>query len=128
MTMRARGGQTKTDIKRYQSTCFSGKIGNIRAMSRRVLVVAATELEIGALKSIEGIRSEDALFSYADHLVEPLVTGPGTFATAYRLKERLSEHGRPHIAINIGIAGSYKKNRDRIHRGCPFRSVRRYRH
>lgn len=109
MTIRARGGRAKTVIKQHQSTCFSGKFGNIRAMSRRVLVVAATELEIGALKSVKGIRSEDALFFYDDHLVEPLVTGPGTFATAYRLKKRLSEHGRPHIAINIGIAGSYKK-------------------
>jgi futalosine hydrolase len=78
-------------------------------MSTRVLVVAATELEIGALKSVEGIRSENDLFFYGDLLIEPLATGPGIFATTYWLKHRLNECGHPNLAINIGIAGSYGK-------------------
>lgn len=64
----------------------------------RVLVVAATEFEVGSLKSEVGSRTPDFL-----------ITGVGMVATAFALGRHLATH-QYDLAINLGIAGSFDRN------------------
>jgi len=87
-------------------------------MSRSILIVSATNLEAETLKKIGGLRkvgdANGYFFGFNGLDIELLVTGIGTTATAYSLTRRLYCGKRPDMAINIGIAGSY---RDEIHIG-----------
>jgi len=66
----------------------------------RVLIVAATEFEVGGLKSEVGSRKSD--ISY-------LITGVGMVSTAFALGKHLASHNYD-LAINLGIAGSFDRN------------------
>ncbi len=66
----------------------------------KILVTAATQLELDAISSI---WCED---SKKKHTLELLVTGLGSVATAYNLTKVLSQK-QYDLVLNIGIAGSF---------------------
>ena len=82
---------------------------NICVMSKKILVVAATDMEAAALKTLTGLEPEGNHFTYGKLKISLLVAGIGTVATAYALTKEFYGNERPDIAINIGIAGSYRK-------------------
>lgn len=72
----------------------------------RVLVVAATELEIGSLKSEVGSQKSDFGLKTLD--LELLITGVGMVATAFTLGRHLAAN-QYDLAVNLGIAGSFDR-------------------
>ncbi|HTK18646.1 MAG TPA: futalosine hydrolase [Mucilaginibacter sp.] len=66
----------------------------------RVLVVSATEFEVGDLKSEVRSRKSEVDF---------LVTGVGMVATAFSLGRHLAAN-QYDLAINLGIAGSFDRD------------------
>ena len=75
----------------------------------KILIVAATEMELQGLRSFNpGTEASMAPNSPAEYpgSIEFLVTGVGMVRTAYRLGERFSGI-KPDICVNIGIAGSF---------------------
>jgi futalosine hydrolase len=76
-------------------------------MSFKILYVTATALEAEALSKILLSRPEpEALRSLE---ISILVTGVGSIATAWSLKQWLVTNRKPDLIINAGIAGSYKE-------------------
>jgi futalosine hydrolase len=73
-------------------------------MSRKILIVTATEEEASVIKTITLAGSDSSLFggTRADFLV----TGIGTIACARGLLNYFHANGHPDLAINAGIAGS----------------------
>lgn len=76
-------------------------------MLKNVLIVAATEAEADALRSITGIRHSDELFYFGNYEITLLVTGVGSAATSWSMMKWLCSNPAPGLAVNIGIAGSY---------------------
>lgn len=73
----------------------------------RVLVVAATEFEVGEL--ISEVRSQKLEVSVKSNEIEFLITGVGMVATAFALGKHLATN--PYdLAINLGIAGSFDRS------------------
>jgi futalosine hydrolase len=66
----------------------------------RILVVAATEFEVGGLSQEPGIKNQDINF---------LITGVGMVATAFSLGKQLATN-QYDLVINLGIAGSFDRN------------------
>ena len=66
----------------------------------RILVVAATEVELGSLKSDLGSRTSEVDF---------LTSGVGMVATAFSLGKHLATH-HYDLIINLGIAGSFDRD------------------
>lgn len=66
----------------------------------RILVVAATEFEVGNLRSEVGNRKAE---------VEFLITGVGMVTTAFALGKHLATN-QYDLVINLGIAGSFDRN------------------
>jgi futalosine hydrolase len=64
-----------------------------------VLVVAATEFEVGGLIQESGIKNQD---------IKILITGAGMVATAFAMGKHLAEN-KYDLAINLGICGSFDK-------------------
>jgi futalosine hydrolase len=75
-------------------------------MSFNILYVTATKQESDTLGKISDLMSFPEKFGNLE--ITPLVTGVGSVATAWALKQWISMNGKPDIAINAGIAGSYK--------------------
>src|SRR6185312_2112668 len=85
----------------------------------RVLVVAATEPEIGKL--IADLRFSvydcdqganincELRDAYQRHQITPLITGVGMVATAYSVGKHLATN-QYDLAINLGIAGSFDRD------------------
>ncbi|MBV8390647.1 MAG: futalosine hydrolase [Mucilaginibacter sp.] len=73
----------------------------------RILVVSATEFEVGDLKSEVGSQSQESRSKNQD--IDFLVTGVGMVATAFALGRHLATH-QYDLAINLGIAGSFDRN------------------
>jgi futalosine hydrolase len=72
----------------------------------RVLIVAATELEIAPLKTEVKSQSQIAGANTAD--IRFLVTGVGMVATSCALSREFALH-QYDLAINLGIAGSFDR-------------------
>jgi len=66
----------------------------------RILVVSATEFEVGDLKSEVGSPKSD---------IEFLITGVGMVATSFALGKHLATN-QYDLVINLGIAGSFDRN------------------
>ncbi len=66
----------------------------------RILVVSATEFEVGDLKSEVGSPKSD---------IEFLITGVGMVSTAFALGKHLATH-QYDLVINLGIAGSFDRS------------------
>ena len=77
-------------------------------MSLKLLLVTATETEADALKRIPGVRVTAEGLSYGNCEIIPLITGVGSIATSWAMTKWLSANPKPDLAINAGIAGSYR--------------------
>jgi futalosine hydrolase len=77
-------------------------------MPFRILFVVATETEGNVLRKLPGMISYDEGFSLNNCDIKLLVTGVGSVATAWSLKQWLTVNERPDLIINAGIAGSFK--------------------
>ncbi len=60
------------------------------------------------MKSICGKEVKPGIYRYQNIELTTLVTGVGSIATAWSLKQWLSTNEKPDLALNIGIAGSYR--------------------
>jgi futalosine hydrolase len=78
-------------------------------MSFKVLYITATSREAGPLTKIKGIISVPGGYRFENIEIDILVTGIGGVPTAWAMKEWISSKGKPDLAINGGIAGSYKE-------------------
>jgi futalosine hydrolase len=77
-------------------------------MSVKLLFVAATSSEAEVLKNINGMISVPGGYHFGNYEIDLLVAGMGSISTAWALKQWISMNSKPDIAINIGIAGSYR--------------------
>jgi len=75
-------------------------------MSFKILYVIATEPEARTLKlKIDSMRESWFPGKFEIHF---LITGVGSAATAWNLKDWIVLNGKPDLAINTGIAGSFR--------------------
>jgi futalosine hydrolase len=78
-------------------------------MILQILLVSATDAEADALRKIHGIiRLPHGIYKLDNYEISILVTGVGSVSTAWAMKQWLTTNSRPDIAINVGIAGSYR--------------------
>jgi futalosine hydrolase len=77
-------------------------------MSFKILYVTATRTEAATLNKVSGIIPVAGIYRYDAMEIIPLVTGIGSVSTSWALKQWISINGKPDLAINSGIAGSYK--------------------
>lgn len=77
-------------------------------MPFKILFVTATDIEAGALKKIEGFISFPGGYRIGNIEINLLIAGVGSISTAWAMKQWISVNGKPDLAINAGIAGSYK--------------------
>jgi futalosine hydrolase len=77
-------------------------------MSFKILYVAAVAPEADALKKITGMKSYQDGCRFGNFEISLLVTGVGSISTAWAMKQWISVNEKPDLAINAGIAGSYK--------------------
>jgi futalosine hydrolase len=82
---------------------------NHHIMQKRILLVAATEQEANAFLKIEGIRQSGDRFLFGNYEIFLLVTGVGSMATSWTMTKWFSSSPKPDLALNIGIAGSYRE-------------------
>jgi futalosine hydrolase len=77
-------------------------------MPLRILFVTATSSEADTLKMIPGMQIIPEGFSFEGNEIIPLVTGVGSVATAWAMTKHFSSGLKHDLAINIGIAGSFR--------------------
>ncbi|MCU0460794.1 MAG: futalosine hydrolase [Bacteroidales bacterium] len=77
-------------------------------MSLKILIVTATEAEASALKRIPELRTSVDGFLLSDCEISVLITGVGCVATSWAMAKWISANPSPDLAVNIGIAGSYR--------------------
>jgi len=77
-------------------------------MSFKILYVTATSTEADVLKKIRGMMSVPGGYRFGNFEISLLVTGVGSVSTAWAMKQWISVNEKPDLAINTGIAGSYK--------------------
>jgi futalosine hydrolase len=77
-------------------------------MPLRILLVSAIRAEADALNKIPGLKNSADGFSLGTNEIIPLVTGVGSVATAWAMTKWISSGSKPDLAVNIGIAGSYR--------------------
>lgn len=77
---------------------------------KRILIVAATEGEAGIFRNINGMATSLEELEKGDYKIDTLVTGVGSVSTSWSLSKWFSVNEKPQLAINIGIAGSFKKD------------------
>lgn len=76
-------------------------------MSFKILYVTATGIEAEVLKWIKGMDSAEGCYRNGNMEIFSLITGVGSVSTAWSIMEWISLNGKPDLAINGGIAGSY---------------------
>lgn len=77
-------------------------------MSFKVLYLTATSAEAEALRRIKSLNSVAGGYSTGSIDIHLLVAGIGSISTAWNLKQWITQNGKPDIAVNAGIAGSFK--------------------
>jgi len=85
-------------------------MGSILKMAIKILYVTSTFAEARVLEKLNGFTFHNNLFRSGNIELNLLVTGVGSMATAWAIKKWLSENANPDLAINAGIAGSYRDN------------------
>jgi futalosine hydrolase len=80
----------------------------LTVMPLKILVVAATSAESDILLQMSGIKRSPKGLLFGRNEITTLVTGVGSIATAWMLTKKLSSGYKPDLAINIGIAGSFR--------------------
>lgn len=79
----------------------------------KILLVSATKSEIALLfKRFKKVSAKNNLTAYlfGSHSIDVLITGAGMIATAFYLGKFLNRKYRYDLAINMGIAGSFRRN------------------
>ena len=79
-------------------------------MSFKILFVTATAAEAEVLDKIR--RHQDSSGEVTDWKIQrscQLVAGVGSISTAWAMQKWISANEKPDLAINAGIAGSYKE-------------------
>jgi futalosine hydrolase len=76
-------------------------------MSFKILYVTATTSEAESLKRI--LHTTPVPASIHNFEISILVTGVGSVATAWVLKQWICTNGKPDLVINTGIAGSFNQ-------------------
>ncbi len=76
-------------------------------MSFKILYVTATSAEADSLSGIKGIVPFPGGYRLKNYEITILVTGVGSIATSWAMKQWISVNEKPDLAINAGIAGSY---------------------
>jgi futalosine hydrolase len=79
-------------------------------MAFKILYITSTSIEAEALKMIKGMIPSQGFYIFDNLEINLLISGVGSISTAWSVKEWLSVNGKPDLAINGGIAGSYKEN------------------
>jgi futalosine hydrolase len=74
-------------------------------MSFNILYITATAAEADTLKKTVELKS----MVRKDFQIISLITGVGSVATAWAMKSWFEANGKPDLAINAGIAGSYNE-------------------
>jgi futalosine hydrolase len=77
-------------------------------MSFKILYVTATSSEADALKKIRDMMSVPGGYRFGNFEISLLVAGVGSISTAWAMKQWISVNEKPDLALNAGIAGSYK--------------------
>jgi futalosine hydrolase len=77
-------------------------------MSLKILIVAATAAEAETFQMLPGIKVIPGGYSFNDNEFGLLITGVGPVATAWSMTKQVSAGNRYDLAVNIGIAGSYR--------------------
>jgi futalosine hydrolase len=70
-------------------------------MSLRILLVTATETEAKVLRGVSWLQKHEIHF---------LITGVGSVPCAWSIMNWISRNGKPDLAINFGIAGSFSEH------------------
>jgi len=76
-------------------------------MSFKILYVTATIPEGDTLNKIGGMIPVQGGFLFGNFEIHPLIAGIGSITTAWAMKQWIIQNGKPDLAINAGIAGSY---------------------
>jgi futalosine hydrolase len=79
-------------------------------MPFKILYITSTSAEAEVLKMIKGMIPSQGFYIFDNLEINLLISGVGSISTAWSVKEWLSVNGKPDLAINGGIAGSYKEN------------------
>jgi futalosine hydrolase len=74
----------------------------------KILLVTATSMEADSLKKNRWMQSIPYGFLFGNIEISLLVTGVGSIATSWALTKWISSNTKPDLAINAGIAGSYR--------------------
>jgi len=77
-------------------------------MSFKILYVSATLTEADILKKIRNIIQVPGGYNVGDLEISTLVSGVGSIATSWAMKQWISVNEKPDLVINCGIAGSYR--------------------
>jgi futalosine hydrolase len=77
-------------------------------MPNLISVIAATAEEASVIQRMEGIEAKAGRLVFGRMEIDILVTGVGTVATAWALTKMISSGSRPGLAIDIGIAGTFR--------------------
>jgi futalosine hydrolase len=77
-------------------------------MPLKIVLVAATSSEADTLKNVPGIQVISGTYLYEGNVITPLITGVGSVATAWAMTKFISSGSETDLAINIGIAGSFR--------------------
>lgn len=78
-------------------------------MLKKILLVTATEAEASALKRIPELRSSGDRYLLGNCELSVLITGVGSVATSWGMAKWMSANMKPDLAVNIGIAGSFRE-------------------
>jgi futalosine hydrolase len=84
-------------------------------MTFRILFVTSTSIEAGVLGKLKDFRKYQDGYRSSNIEIDLLIGGVGSISTAWAMTKWLSQHSRPDLAINAGIAGSF---RDEIAKGA----------
>jgi futalosine hydrolase len=79
-------------------------------MSIRILYLTATSAEAESLKKIAEVNKSGRGYLVGNTCIDLLITGVGSVATAWSLKNWLMSNEKPDLIINGGIAGSFRDN------------------
>lgn len=77
-------------------------------MSLKILYVTATSQEAESLKKLKELSQIQDKFYSGNLEIELLIGGVGAMSTAWLMTRWISGNVKPDLAINAGIAGSYK--------------------
>ncbi len=78
-------------------------------MAFKILYVTATSSEAEVLNKVTGLVPVNGGFKAGPIEISVLVTGVGSISTAWSMQKWISINEKPDLAINSGIAGSYKE-------------------